>query len=485
MLALPPRDGATPAYLWLYAALREAILDGRLPAGAPLPATRELSNQYGLARGTVVNAFELLKSEGYAQARFGSGTYVSSVLPDDLLTIRKPSRSKETPVHHRTLKLSAFAKRLERLPPLEHRATHAFRVNLPAIDEFPTTLWSRISSRVLRHATTELLVGCEPLGYAPLRAAIADYLNASRGVKCVPEQIVVVSGVQEALEIVARLIVDPGDVVATEDPGYAGTEHVCRPIGAKVRAIPVDEHGLRVDAKRLRGCRMVYVTPAHQYPLGVTMSLARRLELLQWAETSNAVIFEDDYDSEYRYAGRPIPALQGLDRAGLVFFAGSFNKVLFPSLRLGYLVVPQALVDSVDALRSIAVRHPELPSQAILCDFINEGHFGRHLRRMRNVYAQRLHALRESAASHLAGALDISDVQAGLHTIAWLKNGMKAVDVARAAAARMVEVIPLSAHSREFAAPEGLQLGFGAVDEREIRRGVKDLAAALTLLERG
>jgi GntR family transcriptional regulator/MocR family aminotransferase len=315
------------------------------------------------------------------------------------------------------------------------------------------------------------------MGYRPLRNAIADYLTASRGVKCDPDQIAVLSGVPDALDLAARLILDPGDRVCMEDPGSQGAAHIFESVGAKVCAVRLDDQGMQVP--RVRDSRLVYVTPAHQFPLGMTMTLARRLELLEWARTSGALIFEDDYDSEYRYSGRPIPSLQGLDAGGQVLFFGTFNKVLFPSLRIAYVVLPSDLVDRFAAAISLTRRHAPLLDQAVLCDFITEGHFGRHLRRMRQVYAERLSVLMESARKRLDGLLEISDVEAGLQTAGWLRDGIDGESAARAAAARDVEVSPLSRYSRGPLRREGLQMGFAAVDPGEIRRGVRELAIAL------
>jgi GntR family transcriptional regulator/MocR family aminotransferase len=241
----------------------------------------------------------------------------------------------------------------------------------------------------------------------------------------------------------------------------------------------VDEEGATVPSARVSDVRLAYVTPGHQFPLGVCMSLTRRLAVLDWARSANAIVFEDDYDSEYRYAGRPMPALQGLDRHGVVLFAGSFSKVLFPALRLGYLVVPDDLIERVTAVQSIRVRHAPVISQAVLCDFITDGHFARHVRRMREVYAERLGALVEGARAELSGALSIIGVEAGLQTAAWLSDGHVASRVAELAAARRVDVSPLSRYTRGAPRREGLQLGFAAVDVPEIRRGVRELAAVL------
>lgn len=317
------------------------------------------------------------------------------------------------------------------------------------------------------------------MGYSPLREAVAQYVGASRGVQCVPEQVAILSGVQEGLDLVARLFLNPGDRVCMENPGYPGAAIAFEAVGAKISTARVDDEGMQVRDASLRGVRLAYVTAGHQFPLGITMSLPRRLELLEWARKSGALIFEDDYDSEYRYSARPVPAMQGLDRNGLVLFAGSFSKVMFPSLRLGYLVIPPDLLDRFAAAISVTSRHAPLPEQAVLSDFITEGHFGRHLRRMREVYAERLGVLLESARQRLAGLLEISNIEAGLQTVGWLRNGIDGETVATAAAKRGVEVIPLSWYSRGRLAREGLQLGFAAVDTREIRRGVQELAIAL------
>ena len=354
-LMLPPRDSKTSAYRWLYESLRGEILEGRLRPGTRLPATRDLAKQYGLSRGTIVSAFEQLKSEGYAEGTRGSGTYVSKILPDELLQVRGETPER-TPAQQRARRrLADYGRRVKPFPVTEIRPTHAFRANQPALDLFPMDLWAQLTTRRLRRASTNLLLGCAAMGYRPLRDAVADYLNTSRGVKCEPEQVAIVSGVQEALDIVARLFLNPGDRVYMENPGYVGATIVFQAVGAKICPVRLDEEGMTL--KELRGAKLVYVTPGHQFPLGITMSLARRLELLERAYQSRALIFEDDYDSEYRYAGRPVPALQGLDRHGLVLYAGTFSKVMFPSLRLGYLVVPPDLVDSVAATKSVTSRH--------------------------------------------------------------------------------------------------------------------------------
>jgi GntR family transcriptional regulator/MocR family aminotransferase len=478
-LTLVARPPDAPATQWLYGAIRAEILEGRLRPGARLPASRDLARQYGLSRGTIVSAFAQLSSEGYVEGTIGSGTRVSEVLPDDLL---QTGPSEPVPKARPRRLLSSYGRRVELFPAYRARPIRAFRADQPALDLFPTTLWAQLAARRMRRATTGLLLGTSPMGYGPLREAVADYVRTARGVQCTADQIAIVSGVQEALDLVTRLFVDPLDRVCMEDPGYPGAALAFEARGARVLGLSVDDEGMTIPRGR---ARLAYVTPGHQFPLGISMSLRRRLALLEWASGCGAMILEDDYDSEYRYSGRPVPALQGLDRRGIVLFAGSFSKVLFPSLRLGYLVVPSDLIDVVTATLSITSRHAPLIDQAILADFLVEGHFARHVRRMREIYAERLAVLMESARTHLAGLLTISGLEAGLQTAAWVADGIDAQAAARAAAERDVEVTPLAWYTRgrrPRVIRQGLHLGFAAVDVPEIRRGVRDLALALESL---
>jgi GntR family transcriptional regulator/MocR family aminotransferase len=403
---------------------------------------------------------------------------VNSVLPDDLLEVRARATRSSTERPPRRA-VTGFGRRASPFPVSRFRRVRAFRANQPALNLFPTDVWAQIASRRLRRATTSQLLGSGPLGYPPLQEAVAGYLRTSRGVNCTAPQIAIVSGLQEALDLTARLFLNPGDRVCMENPGYIGARIVFEAHGAKVDNIAVDNEGMELPKPSLTKVRVAYVTPAHQFPLGMSMTVARRLALLEWARSSGALIFEDDYDSEYRYSGRPLPALQGLDRHGVVIFAGSFSKVMFPSIRLGYVVVPSDLVDLFAATRSITSRHESVLDQAILCDFIESGHFGRHVRRMREVYAERLSVLLEEAGDRLSGLLEISPVEAGLQTVGWLMSGIDPESAAHAAAERDVEVVPLGRYARGKVATSGLQIGFAAVDRPEIKRGVRELAIAL------
>jgi GntR family transcriptional regulator/MocR family aminotransferase len=491
-MVLPVRGEGVSAYRWLYSSLRDEILEGRLRAGTRLPATRDLASQYGLSRGTIVTAFEELKAEGYVEGSIGSGTYVSKVLPEELLEVRRETARKTAAHQQRRRRLTDYGKQVKQFPNFPDRATRAFRANLPAVDLFPMTLWAQLANRRLRRMSVGLMTGTDPLGYPPLREAIAHYVTTSRGAVCTAEQVVVLSGVQEALDLTARLLLSPGDRVCMEEPGYFGATKVFEAMKAKICPLAVDKEGMRLPTARdrapHRGARLVYTTPAHQAPLGMTMSLPRRLALLEWARRTGTLVFEDDYDGEYRYSGRPVPVLQGLDRNGVVLLAGSFSKVLFPSLRLGYMVVPPDLVDRFAAAKSLITRHSALLEQTVLCDFLEQGHFGRHVRRMREVYSERLGVLLDEGRRQLAGLLEISEIEAGLQTVGWLRPGVNSREAAKAAWKRGIEVISIrgfySRDRQERPAAksntrDALQLGFAAIDAREIRRGAEELAHVL------
>ena len=479
-LALPPRPADAAIGTWLGDAIRGEILAGRLRPGTRLPATRELAAQYGVARGTVVTVFEQLRAEGYLVGTVGSGTHVRDVLPEALLNAGRARRRPTTaPPRPAARTLSRLAQRLQPFTGYDTRPIRAFRANQPALDLFPTTLWAQAATRVLRRSTARHLLGCETFGYLPLREQVVDYLQASRGVRCEVAQVAVVSGAQEALDLVVRLTVNEGDRVVLEDPGYSGTRRVLQAAGARIVPGRVDHEGLVAGDRTWRDARFVYTTPAHQMPLGITMTLPRRIALLRWAAEHGAIVFEDDYDAEYRYAGRPVPAMQGLDTQGVVAFCGSFSKVLFPSLRLGYLVVPPDLVEPLEALKSVASRHATLLDQVTLAAFMDAGHFGRHVRRMREVYAARCGALIAGAKAHLDGLLEVPPIDAGLQTVGWLLNGMTDAEATRAAAAVDVDVSPLSRFWQGPAPRQGLQLGFAAVDEVELDRGIRALASAI------
>lgn len=484
-LAIPPLDRAGGASLQdqLYAALRLAVLEGRLSAGARLPPTRLLATDLGVSRNTVAAVFDRLVAEGYLEARVGDGTYVTRSLPDDLLHARRPAghavrlRHRDDGLSERGRLLLANPVSMERNPDLPR----AFRPASPNVDAFPRREWARLVDRRLRQSGSGLLGYGDPAGHRPLREAIAAYLGMTRGVNCEPGQIIVVGGSQQGLDLVARMLLDPGDVAAIEEPGYPGARAALLAAGARLLPIPVDGEGI-VVGPALAGARLIYTTPSHQFPLGATMSLSRRLALLAHAAAADAWVLEDDYDGEYRYSGRPLPALQGLDADGRVIYLGTFSKVLFPALRIGYLVVPPPLVDAFTAARTLADRGSPLLEQAALADFVAGGHFARHIRRTRLLYAERQRVLVESARRALGGLLEVGPAEAGMHLVGRLPTGTDDQLAWRRAAANGVSSLPLSACALGEAPFPGLLLGYAAPNADEIRSGVERLRRALATL---
>jgi len=482
-IPLPTSSDTQELWRWLYTELRAAILDGRLKRGARLPSTRSLAQQYGLSRGTVSTAFDQLQAEGYTRTEVGSGTYVASGLPDRTFVARSATRSAPNlPPSQATLSKRAqeTLKDIKTLP-ATHSVGKAFRSYEPAIDLFPVDLWARISARVLRRAPRSLYGQGSTTGYQPLRRAIAEYIGGSRGVRCSPDQVIVTSGAQQALDLLGRLLLDPGDRVWMEDPGYPGACWALRAAGAHIIPVPVDQDGLVVEAARKLSpqAKLVYVTPANQFPLGVTMSADRRMELLEWAVSARAWVVEDEYDAEYRYYGRPVAALQSLDRSGSVIYVGTFTKMLFNALRLGFLVVPERLAGAFEAARSLVDRHPPTLDQAILAEFITEGHFGHHVRRMRQTYSERMTVLREAVRKHLGGLLDLTPTAAGMRAVGWLPARVSDKAAARRAQMLGLELTALSTFTMQHSHKPALILGFAGCNPGELRRGASVLAAVL------
>jgi GntR family transcriptional regulator/MocR family aminotransferase len=476
------RGSPVPLARQLYDGLREAILAGRLRPAARLPSTRVLAADLGASRNTVLAAFGQLVAEGYLEGRVGAGTTVARALPEALLRARPEAgrdagEGRRPRLSRRGARLAGAATALARGTPV----LRPFRPGLPGLDAFPFDVWARLVARRWRRAPRQLLDYGDPAGHGPLREAIAAYLRESRAVRCEAAQVIVVSGAQQAVDLAARVLLDPGDRAWIEEPGYPGARGALAAAGVRVAAVPVDQEGLdvRAGAARAPDARLVHVTPSHQYPLGVTMSLNRRLALLEWAAGRGAWVLEDDYDSEYRYAGRPLAALQGLDPAGRVIYAGTFSKVLFPALRLGYLVVPPALVDAFVGARALSDRHPPSVTQAALADFIEAGHFARHIRRTRALYAERQAALVRAAAGALEGLLTVRPAESGMHLVGWLPDGADDRVAADAARRHGVEAPPLTAYRVRRGPAGGLILGYAAFSPRELTDGVGRLAAAL------
>ena len=436
-LSLHSRHETQTLAAWLYSELRAAILEGRLKGGTKLPASRDFARRYRVSRGTVVSAFERLHDEGYVSSHVGVGTWVNA----GVVTRQSSRRDSTEPPGYVSRAVSAYKQPKPFVNWIAFEGVRPFQMSDPALQEFPADLWGRILSRRARTFRSWLGEEDDGRGYRALREAISHYLGSSRGVNCGANQIVITSGVQQALDLLARVLLKPGDAVWMEDPGYFGASIAFERAGARIVPVPVDDEGISVSAGiEIDGAvKGAYVTPAHQYPLGMTMSLGRRMEMLKWAARSGTFIIEDDYDSEYRFEGLPAPSLQGLDRDSNVIFIGTFTKLLFPSLRLGYVVLPPSLVDVVVAFKRGTDLRASSIEQAVLCDFIVDGHFGRHLRRMRNLYASRLQALIHYGRKHLSGLLDVGDTKSGLYTAAFLRNGMSSRQAEAIAAEHRLE----------------------------------------------
>ena len=469
-------DTDTPLNEQLFRRLRQAVLQGELKPGQKLPSSRHQALTSGVSRNIVVIAYEQLVAEGYAEARVGAGTFVAATLPDAFLHNTAAPTQSEPPEP----RLSSYGKRALALRPGSPYATtpsplYDFRYGLSPVDERLQSRWRRTLSRCAR--TPELNYG-DTRGYLPLREALAVYLAQSRGVSCSPEQIVVTNGSQQALDLVARVLLEPGDRVLIEDPCYQGARQVFAAAGAKVVSAPIDEEGLVLPNA---AAKLAYVTPSHQFPTGAVLSVTRRLELLAWAQAHDAFILEDDYDSEYRYVGRPVPAVYGLGGSDRVVYAGTFSKVLFPALRLGFLVLPPPLVPAVLAAKWLTDRHSATLEQAALALFMNEGHFERHLRRTRVQNAARRQALLNALDEHLGDRAEVVGTNAGIHALVWL-NGVspdKQDDLVERARAAGVGIYPITPYFSQPPERLGLLLGYAALDEAMISEGVRRLARAL------
>jgi GntR family transcriptional regulator/MocR family aminotransferase len=468
--------GSAPLYRQIYEGYRMAILEGKLRPGQRVPSTRALALALGISRLPVLTAFEQLLHEGYIEGRAGSGTYVASSILDQVDGAGSGRKTEPSPRKPRPSRAEQDVD-----VPHEPAASNAFRVSLPALDHFPNKTWARLVSRHARRMPVESMAYGDPAGHLPLRHAIADYLRTARAVACDASQILIVSGSQMALQLCARVLLKPGDAFCFEDPGYPGARNALGATGAVVRSVPVDDEGLVVRSMGVgkHAARLAYVTPSHQYPLGVSMNVTRRLELLEWARRHQSWIIEDDYDSEYRFASRPLGALQGMDQASRVVYIGTFSKVLFPALRIGYVVAPAALVDAfIEQRRALDLFSATL-YQLALTDFLREGHFARHIRRMRAIYLKRRDALVEEIRRRLGGTLAIVNTDAGMHLTAWLPAHIDDRAVVRCAERRGISAIALSTCYAGKAAKPGLVLGFGGTSEETVGRAVENLAEAI------
>jgi GntR family transcriptional regulator/MocR family aminotransferase len=449
----------------IYRQLRDAVLDGRLRAGERLPPTRELARRLAVSRNTVAVAYDRLTADGFLTGRVGAGTYVSGSLPEPKPRKAPSTRGPQPKAIWRSLPSPAAA--------VAEAPEYDFRVGIPDAALFPLETWRRLLARELREAAG-FVHYVDPAGHPGLRAAIARHVGVSRSVRADADDVLVTQGAQQALDLLCRVLLSPGDRVAVEEPGYRQAKLLFASHGAEVVGVPVDGEGLDVAALPSR-TKLVYVTPSHQFPLGTPMSLARRTALLAWAERADAVVVEDDYDSEFRFSDRPLEPLQSLDRGGRVAYVGSFSKTLLPMLRLGFLVAPPSLQDALRHARQLSDWHGDVPAQAALARFIDEGLFARHIRRATKVYGERHERITSTVDSVFAGRLRVVPSAAGLHLCALADADLEPI-AARAAAAG-VAVQTLSDLCGGFPAP-GLVLGYGSIPVERIDDGLAALDEA-------
>jgi GntR family transcriptional regulator / MocR family aminotransferase len=476
----------TPLYKQLYERLRGAILTGQLERGARLPSTRALASELGVARMTTALAYQQLVLEGYLEGRVGQGTVVARSLPAMLVGAEIAySREERTDLGKTPpIRLAPCLDSLKDVPwpsRREGQAGGTFSGGEPGIDRFPYKVWARLIARRARQSVREFAHYQPPAGYFPLREAIAAHIGVTRGVRCTPEHIIMTAGSQGALDLAVRTLLSPGEAAWLENPGYFGARGALLATGARLVPVPVDEQGLMVEIgqKRCPEARLVSTTPSHQFPTGVTMSLSRRMLLLDWARQAGAWILEDDYDSEYRFSGRPLEALQGLDHDGRVLYIGTFSKVLFPALRLGYLVAPTELIEPLLLMRRSLDMHLPLLEQMALCDFLHEGHYARHLRQMRHHYQKLRDLLCRELQAHLGGLLEVHASEVGMHLVGWLPPGKDDRRAAQLAAQIDIQVLPISTYSLEPLSRGGLVFGYAGTEEEAIPHEVKRLRAAL------
>ncbi|HEV3331726.1 MAG TPA: PLP-dependent aminotransferase family protein [Bryobacteraceae bacterium] len=473
------RRGEKPLHRQIYDAFRTMILERRLQPGQQIPSTRALADDLRISRIPVLSAYAQLLAEGYIESRSGAGTFVTNSLSDQFLSARPAVVSV---AKHPA---SGAISRASRLLPVEgtewFRGSGAFSVGQIAYDHFPFRVWSDLVTYHARRVRASSMNYSDPMGSEDFREVIATYLRTARAVNCDASQIMVVSGSQHALDLSARVLLDPDTPVWVEEPGYEFLRHTLTMSGCRLVPVPVDGEGLDVTAgiKLCRDARVAYVTPSHQYPLGATMSVGRRLQLLEWAHSCDSWIVEDDYDSEYRYESMPVASMQGLDPGSRVIYIGTFSKTLFPSLRLGYIVIPPALVSRFQAVRQSNDLCPSHLYQAALADFISAGHFARHIRKTRQLYAERRNALAQALRKEFGSEIEILGAEAGMHLVVTLPPGMSDRTISARAAQEQLWLWPLSAAYAGKNVRQGFILGFGGTKADEMSHQVRRLRKAM------
>lgn len=466
----------------LYVALRDLILSGGFTAEDRLPSTRTLARELGLSRTTVVGVFERLIAEGLIESSIGSGTFVSAALNADRPQ-PLPEPEPATAPQQRLRLSRTIADAVERYGPRRRlpNAPRAFITGLPDLHDFPMAQWARLSAKHWRGARSDVMGYGDSAGDPRLREAIATHLRLNRGITCEADQVFIVGGAQQAFQMIGAVLLNAGDRVWFENPGAIGARNSLIASGANLIPVPIDVEGLSVaeGLRRSPDFRLVFTTPSHQQPLGSIMSLERRLSLLSAAQKAEAWIIEDDYDGEFFFGRQPLPTLKSIDRAGRVIYVGTFSKSIFPSLRLGFMLLPEALADVFSVVSDAFIQGVPTAAQAVVTDFITEGHFSTHIRRMRRLYAERHAALLDGARRELHGLLDLVPAGSGLHTVGFLPPEIDERAAAAAAAAAGIAVSPLARYCIEPCSRSGLVIGFGSIRPAEIRAGVRALRGAL------
>ena len=468
------RGGRTPLHNQIYDAYRAGILNGSLSPRQRVPSTRTLASELGISRIPVLEAYSQLLAEGYFETRTGAGTFICNTLPDQIAPVNK-STLLAPKGSRKASRRSQIEPWLERSPWIPKAG--AFSVGQLAFDHFPFQVWSRLLARHARKVNSGSLNYSDPMGYLPFRETIAAYLRTARGVRCDAEQIMIVSGSQQALDLCARVLLDPGDAVWVEEPGYRLMRLALNVAGCRLISVPVDEFGLEVAAgiRLCRRARAAFVTPSHQFPLGATMSASRRLQLLDWAQHAGAWIVEDDYDSEYRYESMPIASLQGLDQNERVIYIGTFSKTLFPSSRVGYVVIPPDLIGRFRAMRAASDLCAPHLYQAVLADFMEQGHYARHIRKTRLIYAERRQALVDALTRTFGENIQILGAEAGMYLTITSPPGFLDVEIAYRAAEEKLWLWPLSLTYAAKNVRQGFILGFSSARTPELRKAVNHL----------
>ena len=476
LLAIPLSKRTGRLFRQVYARLREAILSGALSSGDKLPSTRDLSEQLGISRTVVLLAYDQLLAEGFVVGRKGSGTYVSSAVSASVSAVSRNSVK---------LRLSRFGSaaaeawsRVNYPQRPARRLRYDFAYGISDVENFPFAAWRRILMRCARRAPISELDYGPPGGNSALREAICTHLRRSRAVLCEPSQVIVVNGSQQALDLIARVLIETGDCVALEDPSYQGTREVFRAAGARVLPVPVDRLGL--DPSKLPDARLTVVTPSHQFPTGVILPLARRLALLQWAKRRNAIIIEDDYDGEFRYDGQSLDSLQGLDHEGRVIYIGTFSRTIFSTLRIGYLIAPRRLVRALLSAKWLSDRQTATLEQQTLAEFISTGLYERYLRRVRRRNAARRDALLGAVRTHFKDRVQVTGFEAGGHVVLWPRQRISETTVIESAASQGVRVYGMSGYSLQKAPRSGIILRYSRMNETEIREAIRRLSAAFS-----